>query len=131
MKSCPVGLSTAISTSKVREVGSIAFAVRTSLPWKRRAGKLRQGQVGGQSGLCRLGVDLGHADVDPQLVGLRNVKQFVAVAAGAAGIDQGANIGIARGNHAGERSVNPLKRLQLLQPLHIGLRGLQGACLAA
>ena len=51
------------------------------------------------------------------------------VAAGAAGIDQGANVRIARRDHAGEWGIDSLKRLQLLQSLHVGLRGLQAGLL--
>ncbi len=57
-----------------RWVDRVGCAHQLSL--KAAPGKLRQGQIGRQPWLRGLGVDLGHADVDAQLVGLHDVKQF-------------------------------------------------------
>ena len=76
------------------------------------SGKLRQGQVGGDARLCGLRVDLGHADIDAKFVRLRDVEQLIAGAAAAAGIDQGADVGIARRDYSGEGSIDFLERLQ-------------------
>ena len=66
------------------------------------------------------------ADVDSQPVDGGDMKQFARGAAAATGIDQRSNIGVARGDHTVEGSVNRLERLQLFQPFHIGPRRLDG-----
>ena len=50
----PLGFGTSTSVSSVREAGSMAPAVRTTLPAKRAVHEFRDVQLGGNAGLaCR------------------------------------------------------------------------------
>ena len=72
-------------------------------------------------------VVLGHVDIDPQLgdVGDHEHRRPGA----AAGIDQRADIGFARGDHAIERHRDLLVARQRFQPFDIGLTGIDGGLL--
>ena len=64
-------------------------------------------------------VILRHVDVDPQLAGLGNDEQRRSAAVG---IDQRAEIGVARGDKAVERRGDALVFFQDAKPVEIGLR---------
>jgi len=83
-----VGLLTSISTKKSPNVKSMASAVRTSLPSNGRPGNSRQRQIRFQARLRYLGIDLRNVDVNSQLSGRGNMKQFPGRTATASRIDQ-------------------------------------------
>src|SRR5439155_1445611 len=85
-------------------------------------GKFSQSQICRHTGLGHLRIGLRHIDVNAKMVRLGNVKQLTARAGAGAGIDQRADIGVAGSDHTAERRINFLKRLQLFQTLHIGVR---------
>ncbi len=67
-------------------------------------------------------VDLGNVGVDAQGLKRLHVEQFVGAALG----DQLADVDGARGDHAVKGGVDLFKRLQFLEPLHVGLGGANG-----
>src|SRR5262245_50426047 len=69
---------------------------------KTPTGKFCQHEISCQTRFGSLRVNLRNVDVNAQLIRLRNMEEFRARAAAAAGIDQRANIGTASGNYATE-----------------------------
>ena len=116
----PPGLSRSISTSRVREAASIDCAVRASTPVNVRPGSSWSSIVAGTLRARRARIDLRHVDEDAQPVHRGDVEELLG---GAARSDQRADVGVARGDHAGERRVDGLEALQLLEPLDVGVRG--------
>ena len=107
--SSPVGLSTSTSSSSVREAGSMASAVRAILPEKFRPGnsaRVRSARAARRGGAR---VRFRHVDEDAQAAGGGQVEQLLARRVGA-GVDERADIDIARRDHAVERRVDFLKR---------------------
>src|ERR1700734_4386622 len=80
-------------------------------PGKNPPGKFRQHQIRFLPGLGSLRVNLRHAHIDAQLVRLDNMKKLSPRSPAAPRINQGANVGIARGNYAVEGSIDLLERL--------------------
>ena len=97
---------------------------------KHLAGKLleRDGDRRARSRGLRL--HLRHPDVDAQLVRGCQAKQLARLGR-RPGLDQGADIGIARGDDAVERRVDALEPLQILQAADIGRVRLDGGGLRA
>ena len=91
------------------------------------SGALGKGEVDLCAALHIAGVDLRQVGIDAQ--GLRglHVEELACAALG----DQLAGIDVAGGDHAVKGRVDLLKRLQFLEPLHVGLCGLDrggGGC---
>ena len=108
--SLPLLLSTSISTSKVRELGSIALAVRTSLPVNVSPGNSENVSCAVLPGNSYLGIDLGNVDVDTQDVDGRETKHLGAGTC----IDQLPNINIAGSDHSAEGRINLFERIAAL-----------------
>ena len=100
--SLPSRLSTSISTSRVRELGSIALAVRTSLPVNVCSGKFGKRKRGRGAGNRCLGVDLGNVHIDAQHVDGREAKHLRA----GSGVDQLPYIDIAGSDDSTEGRIN-------------------------
>ena len=66
-------------------------------------------------------VGLGNAGVDAQRIDLGHVEELSSC--GCAGVDQRAGIDVAAGEHAGERRVDVLERLELFEAAHVGVGG--------
>src|SRR6185437_9284518 len=78
---------------------------------------------------CNTGLDLWrellwHLDIHAQSVRVGNTEQLRAGTL--SGIDQGANVRIARRHYAVERRYDTFERLQLLEPADIRLRRICG-----
>ena len=86
---------------------------------------LRQMQIGGQARLNAGGQLLRHLNINPHLVNVGDAEQLrpAAAAGTAAGIDQGADIGFARGHDAVERRDDPFEAFQRLQTIDLALIG--------
>ena len=90
------------------------------------AGEFGENQIRVQPRPDLRGIELRDIDIDAQRVQGRDVKQFARGSAAAAGIDQLADVGIARRDHAVKGRVHFLEGLHVLQPLHIGLGRFDG-----
>src|SRR5258707_13315084 len=88
------------------------------------SGKLRQRQIRFQARLRYLGIDLRNVDVNSQLSGRGNMKQFPGRTATASRIDQLSYIRVPGRDDSIEGCVNSLERLQVLEAPHVGLGGL-------
>src|SRR4030095_910738 len=70
-------------------------------------------------------IDLGNGDVDAECVDRRQGEESLAWRT-RAGINQGADIRVARRDHAIERRIDLLEGLQLLESAHIGSLRIEG-----
>ena len=80
-------------------------------------------QFGGEA-LANAGRQLlRHLHINPHLMNVGDLKQLRAVAASAAGIDEGADIGFARGHDAVEWRDDLFEAFQRLEPVDLALVG--------
>src|SRR5579859_769042 len=86
------------------------------------AGILRQFEHGLEPGAQAGGEGLGHLDIDPDLVQVRDLEQLLPHPA-AAVVDESTDVGLAGRDHAVERGDDVLERLERLQPADVGLGG--------
>ncbi len=84
------------------------------------AGKFGKRKRGSSTGNRGLGINLRNVDINTQDIDGRDAKHQRA----GSGIDKLPHIHAAGCDHAAERRINPLERLQFLQTLHVCLRGL-------
>ncbi len=129
--SVPVGLGTSTSVSRVRVPGSMASEVRTTWPQKLRAGILGEVQASLQSRVHGGRVGLRHGNIHAQRIGLREIKHFFGGNPAVAGIDQRADIHVARRDYAGKRRIDVLEDSRSSRRFTLASDDCTMACLAA
>ena len=105
--------------------------MRTSLPWKVRPGYCGSVSVAVTPFFASGRIHLRNIDEDAQRTDGGDVEDLLAASDGAragrggaaGGGDQLADVQIARGDDAVEGRLDALERLQLFEPMHVGLRG--------
>ncbi len=101
----------------------MALALRTMVPGNFLAGIGVRGQRRTIAIVDRIRVDLGDRDINAQLAGRIHMKQLARIARPGAGVNEVANVGVARGNDAIERSNDALVALELFEAAYVGLAG--------